>query len=71
MNVNLIKAGELELADELVVRVGPLTGLGQPRDSPDDGSVLVLVLGLARRRLHQLLGLGLQRAQEPLNALHL
>ena len=48
MNANLIKAGELELADELVVRVGPLTGLGQPRDSPDDGSVLVLVLGLAR-----------------------
>lgn len=54
-----------------MVCVWALALLGKPRDPPDDGLVLVLVLGNARRSLHQLLRLGLQGAQKSLNSLDL
>lgn len=45
--------------------------LGQARHAPHDGSVLVLVLGLARRHFDQRLLQRVHGAQEPLDALDL
>ena len=42
---DLVEAGEGEPADELVGGVGALPVLRQPRHSPHDGPVLMLVFG--------------------------
>lgn len=45
--------------------------LGESRNPPYDGAVLVLVLGLTRRHLHEGLLHGVDGSEEALDTLHL